>query len=105
MAKEYKPSALLLGATADGRDLAPRVVARLHTGLCADCTALDMTEDKLVAWTRPALGGNIYATIICDEHRPQMGTVRPKVFKALIADLHVPVKSSTLLRSQVQKTK
>lgn len=86
LAKEYKPSALLLGATADGRDLAPRVAARLHTGLCADCTALDMTEDKLVAWTRPALGGNIYATIICDEHRPQMGTVRPKVFKALIAD-------------------
>lgn len=82
----YKPSALLLGATADGRDLAPRVAARLHTGLCADCTALDLTEDNLVAWTRPALGGNIYATIICDEHRPQMGTVRPKVFKALATD-------------------
>ncbi len=86
MGKEYKPSALLLGATVDGRDLAPRVAARLHTGLCADCTDLDMTEDKLVAWTRPALGGNIYATIICDEHRPQMGTVRPKVFKALEPD-------------------
>lgn len=86
LVETYKPSALVLGATADGRDLAPRVAARLHTGLCADCTAIDMTEDKLVAWTRPALGGNIYATIVCDEHRPQMGTVRPKVFKALAAD-------------------
>ena len=65
----------------NGRDLAPRVAARLHTGLCADCTALDVTDDKLVAWTRPALGGNICATIICDVNRPQMGTVRPKVFK------------------------
>ena len=82
LAEAYKPAALVMGATADGRDLAPRIAARLHTGLCADCTALDITEDKLVAWTRPALGGNIYATIICDEHRPQMGTVRPKVFKA-----------------------
>ena len=76
----------MFGATDDGRDLAPRVAARLHTGLCADCTALDVTEEKLVAWTRPALGGNIYATIICDAHRPQMGTVRPKVFKPLAAD-------------------
>lgn len=82
LVETYKPAALVMGATADGRDLAPRIAARLHTGLCADCTALDITEDKLVAWTRPALGGNIYATIICDEHRPQMGTVRPKVFKA-----------------------
>ena len=86
LVKEYKPSALMLGATADGRDLAPRVAARLGTGLCADCTAIDLTEDKKVAWTRPALGGNIYATIVCDEVRPQMGTVRPKVFKALEAD-------------------
>lgn len=86
LVKKYDPSAVMFGATDDGRDLAPRVAARLHTGLCADCTALDVTEDKLVAWTRPALGGNIYATIICDAHRPQMGTVRPKVFKPLEAD-------------------
>ncbi len=86
LVKEYNPSALVLGATADGRDLAPRIAARLRTGLCADCTALDITEDKLVAWTRPALGGNIYATIVCDEHYPQMGTVRAKVFKALEPD-------------------
>ena len=81
LSKKYDPDSIMFGATDDGRDLAPRVAARLHTGLCADCTALDVTDDKLVAWTRPALGGNICATIICDVNRPQMGTVRPKVFK------------------------
>lgn len=81
LSKKYDPASIMFGATDDGRDLAPRVAARLHTGLCADCTALDGTDDKLVAWTRPALGGNICATIICDVNRPQMGTVRPKVFK------------------------
>ena len=81
LSKKYDPASIMFGATDDGRDLAPRVAARLHTGLCADCTALDVTDDKLVAWTRPALGGNICATIICDVSRPQMGTVRPKVFK------------------------
>ena len=81
LSKKYDPASIMFGATDDGRDLAPRVAARLHTGLCADCTALDVTDDKLVAWTRPALDGNICATIICDVNRPQMGTVRPKVFK------------------------
>lgn len=81
LSKKYDPASIMFGATDDGRDLAPRVAARLHTGLCADCTALDVTDDKLVAWTRPALGGNICATIICDVNHPQMGTVRPKVFK------------------------
>ena len=81
LSKKYDPASIMFGATDDGRDLAPRVAARLHTGLCADCTALDVTDDKLVAWTRPALGVNICATIICDVNRPQMGTVRPKVFK------------------------
>lgn len=81
LSKKYDPASIMFGATDDGRDLAPRVAARLHTGLCADCTALDVSDDKLVAWTRPALGGNICATIICDVNRPQMGTVRPKVFK------------------------
>lgn len=81
LSKKYDPASIMFGATDDGRDLAPRVAARLHTGLCADCTALDITDDKLVAWNRPALGGNICATIICDVNRPQMGTVRPKVFK------------------------
>ncbi len=81
LSQKYDPAAIMFGATDDGRDLAPRIAARLHTGLCADCTALDVTDEKLVAWTRPALGGNICATIICDVNRPQMGTVRPKVFK------------------------
>ena len=85
LAESYKPNAVMFGATVDGRDLAPRIAARLKTGLCADCTGLDMAGD-LVEWTRPALGGNILATIVCDEHRPQMGTVRPKVFKAKEAD-------------------
>lgn len=86
LSKKYDPASIMFGATDDGRDLAPRVAARLHTGLCADCTALDVTDDKLVAWTRPALGGNICATIICDVNRPQMGTVRPKVFKPVGLD-------------------
>lgn len=84
--KAYNPSAVMMGATCDGRDLAPRIAARMKTGLCADCTEVDITEDGLVAWTRPALGGHIYATIVCDETRPQMGTVRPKVFKAAEKD-------------------
>lgn len=78
----YKPSVILLGATNDGRDLGPRVACRVGTGLTADCTGLGIDEQTgLVAWTRPAFGGNIMATILCPDHRPQMGTVRPKVFK------------------------
>lgn len=84
----YKPSALLMGATNDGRDLAPRIAGRVGTGLCADCTDLGIDEKtNVVAWTRPAFGGNIMATIFCPEHRPQMGTVRPKVFKRPEPDL------------------
>jgi electron transfer flavoprotein alpha subunit len=80
--EQYKPSVLLLGATNDGRDLGPRIACRVGTGLTADCTDLSIDESTgLVAWTRPAFGGNIMATILCPEHRPQMGTVRPKVFK------------------------
>lgn len=86
LVKKYDPDAVMIGATEDGRDLGPRVAARLHTGLCADCTEVSVTEDKLVAWTRPALGGNIFATIISADHRPQMGTVRPKVFKPVAPD-------------------
>lgn len=78
----YKPSVVLMGATTDGRDLGPRVACRVTTGLTADCTNLGIDEATgLVAWTRPAFGGNIMATILCPEHRPQMGTVRPNVFK------------------------
>ncbi len=82
LVREYKPAGFLLGATVDGRDMAPRVAARLATGLCADCTGIGVEEEKgLIAWTRPTFGGNIMATIICPDARPQMGTVRPKVFK------------------------
>ncbi len=78
----YKPSVILIGATNDGRDLGPRVACRVGTGLTADCTSLGIDEETgLVAWTRPAFGGNIMATILCPNHRPQMGTVRPNVFK------------------------
>lgn len=80
--QKFSPQAVLLGATVDGRDFAPRVAARLETGLCADCTDLDVDEEKqLVIWTRPTFGGNIMAQIVCPEKRPQMGTVRPNVFK------------------------
>lgn len=78
----YHPAVILMGATNDGRDLGPRIAARVGTGLTADCTGLDIdAETGLVAWTRPAFGGNIMATILCPDHRPQMGTIRPKVFK------------------------
>ena len=83
--KKYAPLSAMLGATNNGRDLGPRINARLDTGLVADCTALDVDtlEDgsTIVAWTRPAFGGNLMATIKCPDHTPQMGTVRPGVFK------------------------
>lgn len=75
-----RPEIILIGATAIGRDLAPRVSARIHTGLTADCTSLEIEEEtKNLLMTRPAFGGNIMATIVCPEHRPQMSTVRPGV--------------------------
>ncbi|SKC58851.1 electron transfer flavoprotein subunit alpha/FixB family protein [Maledivibacter halophilus] len=75
-----KPEIFLIGATTIGRDLAPRVSARIHTGLTADCTGLDIDEEsKNLLMTRPAFGGNIMATIVCGDHRPQMSTVRPGV--------------------------
>lgn len=80
--KKYKPSVVLYGATAIGRDLAPRVSARVKTGLTADCTKLEIdAETKGLRMTRPAFGGNIMATIICPDHRPQMATVRPGVMQ------------------------
>lgn len=85
--KEKDPEIFLIGATAIGRDLAPRVSARIHTGLTADCTGLAIDEEsKNLLMTRPAFGGNIMATIVCEEFRPQMATVRPGVMKALAAD-------------------
>ena len=76
----YDPDIVLFGATSIGRDLAPRVAGRVHTGLTADCTSLAIEEEsKLLLMTRPAFGGNIMATIVCKDYRPQMATVRPGV--------------------------
>ncbi|MEW5768509.1 MAG: electron transfer flavoprotein subunit alpha [bacterium] len=87
LVEEGRPEIMLMGATMIGRAWAPRVAARLETGLTADCTALDVDEEGRLLQTRPALGGNIMATIICPNHRPQMATVRPKVFKKPDLDL------------------
>jgi len=90
---EFKPDVFLIGATAIGRDLGPRVCARIHTGLTADCTQLDIGDFPLtpmpgkeqkhnqLLMTRPAFGGNTIATIACPEFRPQMATVRPGVMQ------------------------
>jgi electron transfer flavoprotein alpha subunit len=82
IAKENNPSGILIGATTIGRDLGPRISARLATGLTADCTSLEVSEDRDLLMTRPAFGGNVMATIVCKDHRPQMSTVRPGVMKA-----------------------
>jgi len=85
--KEHKPNIVLFGATAIGRSLAPRVASRLETGLTADCTGLEIDpETKDLLQTRPAFGGNLMATIVCPNHRPQMASVRPKVFKPVQHD-------------------
>ncbi len=92
---QYKPEIMLIGATAIGRDLGPRVSARVATGLTADCTQLDIGDFPLVAregqeqkhnqllMTRPAFGGNTIATIACPDNRPQMATVRPGVMQKI----------------------
>lgn len=79
---EFKPEIVLYGATHIGRDLAPRIASRVSTGLTADCTKLEIDpDDKKLKQTRPAFGGNIMATIICPNTRPQMSTVRPGVME------------------------
>jgi electron transfer flavoprotein alpha subunit len=90
IAKE-KPSVFLYGATPNGRDLAPRVAARMHLGLTADCTELGIDDQGQLIQTRPAFGGNIMATIISPYTRPQTATVRPNVFAAAEPDPTRPV--------------
>ena len=80
---ERKPDIFLFGATTIGRDLGPRLSARTNTGLTADCTKLEIGEKLDLHMTRPAFGGNLMATILCKEHRPQMATVRPGVMQRL----------------------
>lgn len=79
--EKFKPSVLMVGATIIGRDFTPRVSCRLRTGLTADCTSVGIDESKNIAWTRPAFGGNLMATILCEKTRPQIGTIRPGVYK------------------------
>jgi electron transfer flavoprotein alpha subunit len=109
LVEKYAPTSILIGATNNGRDLGPRVSSRLQTGLTADCTSLDIDEESgNVAWTRPAFGGNLMATILCPNNRPQIGTVRPGVFKKsepvepkaeiIKEDIHVDAKD---IRTQV----
>jgi len=96
---QHKPEIVLIGATTMGRDLASRVAARIKAGLTADCTELTINaETKLLEQTRPAFGGNVMATILCEFTRPQMATVRPKVMAPLELDesreaelIHIPV--------------
>ena len=116
--REYDPEIVLYGATAIGRDLAPRVSARIHTGLTADCTGLAIDpETKNLLMTRPAFGGNIMATIVCSDFRPQMATVRPGVMqscpmntsvKGKITKLAVPFTDADMnvkIRKVVKSTK
>lgn len=112
---EVDPNVILVGATSIGRDLAPRISARLHTGLTADCTNLEIKEDGSLYMTRPAFGGNLIATIICPNNRPQMSTVRPGVMPKVGLNEgtevtskiinYVPVKSRITLVEEVKSEK
>lgn len=112
---EVKPNVYLVGATNIGRDLGPRVANALQTGLTADCTNLFVDDDgKTIVWTRPALGGNIMAEIVCRNNRPQMGTVRPNVFKkpeadpnatGEVIDMHVELTEADFLTKFVELIK
>ncbi|MBR3489285.1 MAG: electron transfer flavoprotein subunit alpha/FixB family protein [Bacteroidales bacterium] len=99
--KECKPSIMLIGATTIGRDLGPRVSARNITGLTADATKLEISDDEAHEFrmTRPAFGGNLMATILCKNHRPQMSTVRPGVMQMMPAD---PNRKGEIVDYQVQ---
>lgn len=83
LVNKYKPSIFLFGATSMGKDLAPRVMAKLQTGLTADCMDLDIDENGLLTQTKPSYGGNIMCKIVCPVKRPQMATIRPKIFSPL----------------------
>ena len=124
--EEFKPEVLLIGATNIGRDLGPRCAARLHTGLTADCTHLDVDVEKYKAFlkttstidvdntkfeentnlkmTRPAFGGHLMATIVCPDYRPQMSTVRPGVMQTQAYNEETAAKT-VLEKVDVQLTK
>ncbi len=99
--QDIKPEIVIFGASSIGRDFAPRVAARVGTGLVADCTSLDINEeDGKFLQTRPAFGGNLMATIICPNDRPQMATVRPGVMEKANKTDH----SSEIIRSLPELT-
>ena len=110
---EHQPNILLVGATLQGRDLAPRLARRLQTGLTADCTELSIDPDeKILLQTRPAFGGNVMATIVCRYSRPQMATVRPGVMvpqyvpqhSGTVIDIPVAVSPTRLAAEQIVET-
>ena len=82
-AREYEPEIILIGATSFGKEFAPRVAKRLDTGLTADCIGLEITDDGNLLQIAPSFGGNLIAEIITPDHRPQMATVRPGIFKEI----------------------
>ena len=98
LVEKYKPEVVLMGATGLGRDLAGAVATRLGTGLTADCTGLGIDEKRQLLQTRPAFGGNIMATIVCEGSRPQMATVRPRVMKAIDPD---PARVAEIVRIEL----
>jgi len=106
---QVQPEIVLVGASTLGRDLAPRLAARVGTGLTADCTGLDIGDDGNLLQTRPAFGGNLMATIICRNNRPQMSTVRPGVMekarpasaKSAIEVIDVPVSEEEIIAKVV----
>lgn len=102
LVRKYRPEILLCGATFVGRSLISRVAVKLHTGLTADCTGLDIDpKEKFLMQTRPAFGGNIMATILSKNHRPQMATVRHKVFKE---SEHDASRKGKIIEETVPKT-
>ncbi|MFH1540859.1 MAG: electron transfer flavoprotein subunit alpha [Elusimicrobiota bacterium] len=109
--REEKPEIILMGATNIGRSFASRVAAKIHTGLTADCTGLDIDlETRNLMQTRPAFGGNILATILTKNHRPQMSTVRHKVFKKAekmdqAGSSHVKNRGSEIVKKSFDRTK
>ncbi len=98
--EQINPEIMLIGATCQGRDLAPRISTALHTGLTADCTGLDIDEKGKFAATRPTFGGQLMATIL-SKNSPQMATVRPKVFKPSPMDV---VRDTAFIKLSVNLT-
>ena len=99
MIGQYKPQIAIFGATSIGRDLAPRIAGRIHTGLTADCTSLDIEDEtRRFMMTRPAFGGNLMATIVCPDFQPAMATVRPGVMVKRIPD---PNASGEVIRFEL----